>query len=170
MKCSPEKKIQCSIVLLPWSISSSNIEVHLREIRQSSCHCATISTISDVHPCEKVIGMFFQNQFSSRFLDINGLCLVCIKRSIEKVKKCQISKRSYQQGPSDETSKRARCQFCRVKFGHRIMKAVNSFDDKMGNFTQITFNFMNRWIKCVVSWFSCIILHKWYVSKLYTIK
>ena len=58
-----------------------------------------------LHPCEKVIGMFFQNQIWSRLLDINRFCLVCIKRSIEEVKKCQISKRDYQQGPSDETSK-----------------------------------------------------------------
>ena len=51
-----------------------------------------------VHPCEKVIGMFFQNQIWSRLLDINQLCSVCIKRSIEEVEKCQISKRGYQQG------------------------------------------------------------------------
>ena len=65
--------------------------------------------------------VFFQKQISSRLLDINRLCLVCIKRSIEQVKQCQISKRSYQQGPSDETLKNAQCQFCRVKFGHRII-------------------------------------------------
>ena len=40
-----------------------------------------------VHPCEKVIGIFFQNQIWSRLLDINGFCLVYIKRSIEEVKK-----------------------------------------------------------------------------------
>ena len=60
-----------------------------------------------VHPCEKVIGMFFfQNQIWSRLLDINGLCLVCIKRSIQEVNKCQISKHGYHQGPSDETLKK----------------------------------------------------------------
>ena len=73
-----------------------------------------------------------------------------IKISIEEVKKCQISKRGYQQGPSDETLKKARCQFCHVKFGHRIMEAVGFFDYEMRNFTQITFNFTNRWSKCVV--------------------
>ena len=60
-------------------------------------------------------------------LDINRLCLVCIKRSTEEVKKCQISKHGYHQGPSDETLKKARCQFCDVKFGHRIMEAVGVF-------------------------------------------
>ena len=59
-----------------------------------------------VHPCEKVTAMFFQNQIWSRFLDISGLCLVCIKRSIQEVKKCQISKHGYHQGPSDETLKK----------------------------------------------------------------
>ena len=106
-----------------------------------------------VHPCEKVIGMFFQNQIWSRLLDINRMCLVFIKRSIGEVKKCQISKRGYQQRPSDETLKSARCQFCDDKFGHRITEAVGFFDYKMRKFTQITFNFTNRWSKDVVSWF-----------------
>ena len=48
---------------------------------------------------------------------------MCIKRSIEEVEKSQISKRCYQQGASDETLKKAQCQFCDVKFGHRIMEA-----------------------------------------------
>ena len=39
-----------------------------------------------VHPCEKVIGMFFQNQIWSRLLDINRLRLACIKRATEEVK------------------------------------------------------------------------------------
>ena len=78
------------------------------------------------------------------------MCLVCIKRSIEEVKKFQISKHGYHQGPSDETLKKARCQFYDVKFGHRIMEAVGYFDYKMHSFTQITFNFTNRLIKGVV--------------------
>ena len=96
---------------------------------------------NNVHPCEKVIGMFFQHRIWSRLLDINRLCLVCIKRSTEEVKKCQISKRGYQQGPSVETLKKAPCQFCDDKFGHRIMEAVGFFDYEMLNFTQITFKF-----------------------------
>ena len=86
-----------------------------------------------VHPCEKVIGIFFQNQIWSRLSDINRLCLICIKRSIEDAKRCQISKRDYQQGPSDETLKKARYQFCDVKFGGRIMVVVGLFDYKMCN-------------------------------------
>ena len=105
----------------------------------------------ELHPCEKEIGMFFQNQIWSRLLDINRLCLVCIKRSIAEAKKGQISKRGYQQGPSEETFKKARCQFCDDKFGHRIMEAVGFFDYKMRNFNQITFNFTNRRIKGIVS-------------------
>ena len=89
-----------------------------------------------VHPCEKVIGIFFQNQIWSRLLDINRLCLICIKRSIEEVKMCQIYKRGYQKGPSDETLKKARYQFCDVKFGHRITVAMGLFDYKMCNLPQ----------------------------------
>ena len=98
--------------------------------------------------------MFFQNQIWSRLLDINRLCLVCIKRSIEEVKKCQISKHGYHQGPSDETLKKARCQFWDFKFGHRIMEAVGFFDYKMHSFIQIIFNFTNKWSKDVVWWFT----------------
>ena len=127
--------------------------------------CTRISwNISDlvinVHPCEKVIGMFFHNQIWSRLLHMIRLCLVCIKRSIEEVTKCQISKRGYYQGRSDEIFKKARCQICDVKFGHRIMEAVVFFDQKMHNFIQITFNFTNMWSKDVISWFSDIILHE----------
>ena len=121
----------------------------------------------NIHPCEKLIGMFFHNQIWSRLLDINRLCLVSIKRSIEEVKKCQISKHGYHQGPSDETLKKARCKFCYVKFGHRIIEAVGFFDYKMQNCIQITFiNFTNKWIKGVVWWFMEMILHKWYFRKL----
>ena len=86
--------------------------------------------INDVHPCEKVIGMFFQKLIWSGLLHINRLCLVCIKRSILEVKKCQISKRGYQQGTSDEKLKKGRYQFCDDKFSHRIMEAVGFFDYK----------------------------------------
>ena len=134
------------------------------------CHQTGQQYKYSVHPCEKVIGIFFQNQIWSRLLYINRLCLVCIKRSIEEVKMCQISKRGYQQGPRDETLKNVRCQFCDDKFGHRIMEAVGFFDYKMRNFTQTTLNFTNRWSKGVDSWFSDNILHKWYFRKLYTIK
>ena len=123
-----------------------------------------------VHPCEKVIGMFLQNQIWSRLLDINRLRFACIKKATEEVKKCQISKRGYQQGLSDETLKKALCQFCHVKFDHRIMEAVGFFDDEMRIFAQNTFNFRERWGKSVASWFSYIIRIKWYFRKLYTIK
>ena len=53
---------------------------------------------------------------------MNRLCLVCIKRSVWEVKKCQISKRGYQQGPSDETLKKVRCQFCDVKLGTESLR------------------------------------------------
>ena len=114
-----------------------------------------------LHPCEKVIGMSFQNQIWSRLLNINKLYFVCIKRSIEEVKKCQIFKHGYHQGPSDEILKKARCQFCDVKFGHRIMEAVGFSDYKMHSFIQITFHFTNKWSKGVVWWLTEMILHKW---------
>ena len=72
--------------------------------------------LSYVHPSEKVIGIFLQNRIWSRLLDINKLCLIYIKRSIEEIQRCQISRRGYQQGASDETLKKARCQFCDIKF------------------------------------------------------
>ena len=53
-----------------------------------------------------------------------------LKDQLRKLNKCQISERGYQQGPSDETLKKVRCQFCDVKFGHRIMEAVGFFDYK----------------------------------------
>ena len=96
-------------------------------------HYQLVSFYIEIHPCEKVVGIFFQNQIWSRLLDINRLCLICIERSIEEVKRCQISKRGYEQGPSHETLKKARYQFCDVKFGHRIMVAVGLFDYKMCN-------------------------------------
>ena len=86
-------------------------------------HKFRITRFDHCTPLWKVIGIFFLNQIWSRSLDINRLCLVCVKRSVGEVKKCQISKRNYQQGPSDEALKKARCQFCDVKFGHRIMEA-----------------------------------------------
>ena len=92
-----------------------------------------VQVSTNVHPYEKVIGIFFQNQIWSRLLDINRLCLICIKISIEEVKRRPISKRGYQQWPSDEILKKARYQFCDVKFGHRIMVAVGLFDYKMCN-------------------------------------
>ena len=61
------------------------------------------------------------------------------KRAIGEVKMCQLSKHFYQQESSDESLKIARCQFCDIKFGHRITETMGLFDDKMHNFTQITF-------------------------------
>ena len=104
--------------------------------QQSALNRLILHNIRQVYPCEKVIGIFFQNQIWSRLLDINRLCLICIKRSIEKVKRCEISKRGYQQGPSDETLKKAWYQFCDIKFGDRITVAVGLFDYKMCNLPQ----------------------------------
>ena len=114
-----------------------------------------------LHPCEKVIGMFFQNQIWSRLLDINRLRFACIKKASEEVKKCQISKRGYQQGLSDETLKKALCQFCHVKFDHRIMEAVGFFDDEMRIFAQNTFNFTEREVKQVC----CFMIFLYYSHK-----
>ena len=105
-------------------------------IRKMAFILAPSKCIAVVHPCEKVIGIFFQNQIWSRLLDNNRLCLICIKRSIEEVKMCQIYKRGYQKGPSDETLKKARYQFCDVKFGHRITVTMGLFDYKMCNLPQ----------------------------------
>ena len=96
-----------------------------------------------VHPCEKVIGFFFQNQIWSRLSDINRLCLICIKISIE-VQSTKYLSTVNTMGGTDETLKKTRCQFCDVKFGHQIMEVVALFIYKMRNFTQTTFNFTNR--------------------------
>ena len=100
--------------------------------------------VTTVHPCEKVVGMFLQNQIWSRLLDINRLRFTCVKKATEEVNTCQISKRGYQQGLSDETLKKALCQICHVKFDHRIMEAVSFFEDEMRIFAQNTFDFTER--------------------------
>ena len=144
-------QVESCRIFKPHFCSRNNLQLH------EMCY---------VHSCARVIGMFFHNQIWSRSLEINRLCLVCIKRSIEEVKKCQISKHGYHKGPSDKTLKKARCQFCDVKFGHRIMETVGIFDYEMNSFIQITFNFTNKWSKDVVWWFTDMILHKWYFHKL----
>ena len=126
----------------PMIIISQHTEKHL-SLDTQICYSLI------VHPCEKVIRMFCQNKIG------------CIKRYNE-VEKCQIFKRGYQQGPSDETLKKARCQFCDDKFSHRVMVAVGFVHYDIRNFTQITFSFTKRWSKGVVSWFSDIMLHKWF--------
>ena len=160
-KCALDQNLITGVVFMDWSKAFDCLP-----------HSLSITKLHPygVHPCEKVIGMFFQNQIWSRLLDINILRLACIKRATEEVKKCQISKRGYQQGLSDETLKKALCQFCHVKFDHRIMEGVGFFDDEIRIFTGDTFNFMKRWSKCVVSWFSDIVRLKWYFRKLHTIK
>ena len=40
------------------------------------------------HPCEKVMGLFFQNQILVICQGINRLCLICIKRFAGKLKEC----------------------------------------------------------------------------------
>ena len=113
-----------------------------------------------------------QNEIWSTLSDINALCLICIKRSIEEVKTRQISKGSFQQGPRNETLKKAQCQISDVMFGHWIIQAVALFDYRMCGFTRITFNSRNNWSKGVVLWFSdfFMILHKWYFHQSYTTK
>ena len=64
----------------------------------------------------------------------------------------------------------ARCQFCDIKFGHRITEALDSFAYEIHNSTQITFHLAHKWSKCVVSEFSQIMLHKWYFCNLHIIK
>ena len=62
-----------------------------------------------VHPCEEVTGIYIQNQISKIFLYIDALYLICVKRSIGEVKKYQISKHGYRQGPVRKPLKTARC-------------------------------------------------------------
>ena len=59
--------------------------------------------------------------------------------------------------------KKSRCQFNDVKLSHQIMEAVELFDYKMHNFTQITLTLGYEWSKSAVLWgFFYIICHKWY--------
>ena len=90
-----------------------------------------------------------QNEIWSTLSDINALCLICIKRSVEEVKTRQISKGSFQQGPRNETLKKSQCQINDVMFGHWIIQAVALFDYRMCGFTRITFNSRNSWSKGV---------------------
>ena len=64
----------------------------------------------------------------------------------------------------------ARWQFCDIRFGHRIMGVVSSFDYEIHTSIQIIFHLAHKWSKCVVSEFSEIMWHKWYFCKFYMIK
>ena len=124
-----------------------------------------------VHPCEKVIRMFFfQNLISSRLLDINRLHLVCIKRPTEEVKIAKYLSTIISRGRMMKHWKRHDVNFAMSTSVTELWRRWGFFYDEMRNFTQIIFNFTNRRSKCVVSWFCYIILHKWCFRKLYTIK
>ena len=86
-------------------------------------------TVNDVHPCEKVMGLFFQNQVWARSQEIDGLCLTHIKDPLA------ISKYCYQQELSDDLLKTARCQCSDIKLGRQVTKALELFDYKMHIFT-----------------------------------
>ena len=49
---------------------------------------------------------------------------------------------------------------CDIKFGHRIVEAVGSFDYEIHNSIQIIFHSTHKWSKCAISEFSEIMLHK----------
>ena len=38
----------------------------------------------------------------------------------------------------------AQCQFCDIKFGHRITEALDSFDNEIHNSIQITFHLAQK--------------------------
>ena len=44
--------------------------------------------IDFIHPCEKVMGLFFQNHIWARCQGIDRLCLMCVKRFTGKVEQC----------------------------------------------------------------------------------
>ena len=64
----------------------------------------------------------------------------------------------------------ARCQFCDIKFSHRITEALDSFDYEIHNSVQITFHLAHKWSKWFVSKFSEIMLYTWYFCNLHMIK
>ena len=56
---------------------------------------------------------------------------------------------------AEESMDIARCQFCDIKFGHRITEVLDSFDYEIHNYIQITFHLAHKWSKWVVSKCCC---------------
>ena len=81
-----------------------------------------------------------------------------------------ICKHDCQQGLGDESMDTARCQFCDIKFSHRITGAMSSLDYEIHDSILIIFHWAHKWSKCVVSEFYEIMWHKWYFCKLHMIK
>ena len=64
--------------------------------------------------------------------------------------------------------KKARCQLCDVKFGHRFIQAMGLFDYKCAILPKS--HMILQTGEAMVLVYDLIILHKWYFRKLYTIK
>ena len=73
-------------------------------------------------------------------------------------------------GLGDESMDTARCQFCDIKFSHRITGAMSSLDYEIHDVILIIFHWAHKWSKCVVSEFYEIMWHKWYFCELHMIK
>ena len=94
------------------------------------------------------------------------------KYSLTKLKNAiyVICKHDCQQGLGDESMHTARCQFCDIKFSHRITGAMSSLDYIIHDSILIIFHWAHKWSKCVVSEFYEIMWHKWYFCKVLMIK
>ena len=66
------------------SLRMKNFRRHIR--RSLTIRNFQSDTRGLVHPCPKVIVTIFKNQIWSRLLDVNRLCLICMKRPVEGVK------------------------------------------------------------------------------------
>ena len=124
----------------------------------------------NVHPCEKVIGIFFRIEFDRDHCILVDCVWYVLKDPLKEIKSVKYLSGVISMSRVMKHWKQARCQFCDVKFGHRIMEAVDLFDYRMRIANQITFNFTNRRRKGVVPRFVDFVLHKWYSRKLYIIK
>ena len=123
-----------------------------------------------VHPCEKLIGFFFRIEFDRDHCILIDCVWYVLKDPLKEIKSVKYLSAVISMSRVMKHWKKARCQFCDVKFGHRIVEAVDLFDYRMRISNQITFNFTNRRRKGVVPRFVDFVLHKWYSRKLYIIK
>ena len=114
-----------------------------------------IQALQKIHPCEKSNRDFFPNQIWLRLLDMNILWLACFKKSIEEVKKRQISERGYQLGAEwcDETLTNAWCQFTVWSSVTELWRWWVYLTIKYAILSKFPLSFTNRWSNVVVSWF-----------------
>ena len=114
--------------------------------------------------------VFFRIKFDRDYLTSID-CVWCVSKDLlKKLKSAKYLSMVITRGRVMKHWKKYAVNFAISSSVTALWRRWVSLTKKMHSFTQITFDFTNRWIKGVVWWFSDIILHKWYFHKLWTIK